>query len=187
MPLAGMQTARGSLSLAGVIAAGTACAMAGNLFWYWVARRLGVDRFRRFVDRRGRWLALEWRDVERGLRLLRRGGSVVVGLGRLVPTVRSIVSIPAGLLAMPFGRFFLWSLVGTTGWTALLAVAGARLQANHAEVGRFVGPVSTIVVALIAALYVWRIVTWRRRRRYPVMLRIFTGVTPCLPLERKLR
>ncbi|KIU26032.1 alkaline phosphatase [Sphingomonas melonis] len=164
MPLAGMQTARGPLGLAGVIAAGTAGAMVGNLFWYWVARRLGVDRFRRFVERRGRWLALDWNDVERGRRLFGNWGGAVVGLGRLVPTIRSIVSIPAGLLAMPFGRFFLWSLAGTTGWTALLAMAGARLGASYAAVGRFVGPVSTIVIALIAALYLWRIVSWRRRR-----------------------
>uniref|UniRef100_UPI00259A76E0 DedA family protein n=1 Tax=uncultured Sphingomonas sp. TaxID=158754 RepID=UPI00259A76E0 len=162
--LAGMQTARAPLGLAGVIAAGTAGAMVGNLFWYWVARRLGVDRFRRLVDRRGRWLALDWNDVERGRRLFGNWGGAVVGLGRLVPTIRSIVSIPAGLLAMPFGRFFLWSLAGTTGWTALLAMAGARLGASYAAVGRFVGPVSAIVIALIAALYLWRIVSWRRRR-----------------------
>ncbi len=165
MPLAGMQAGRGSLSLAGVIAAGTAGAMAGNVFWYAVARRVGVDRLHGFIDRHGRWLTLDWSDVDRGRHLFSRGGSLFVCFGRMVPTVRSIVSVPAGLLAMPFPRFFAWSLAGTLGWTALLAGAGASLGARHDAVSRVIGPFSLAIIVAIAVWYAWRVATWRKTHR----------------------
>ena len=161
MPLAGMQAARGGLSLTGVIAAGATGAMAGNILWYWLARAIGPDRLRRFVDRHGRWLTLSWQEVERGERLFQRGGGAFVLLGRLVPTIRSIVSIPAGLLLMPFGRFLVWSTIGTSLWTALLAGAGAMLGTRYGVVERLVSPVSTVVTVGLIVAYVWRVSTWR--------------------------
>lgn len=163
MPLAGMEAGKGALSLPGIIAAGTAGAMAGNSFWYGLARLVGADRLRGFIDRHGRWLALDWADVERGRGLFSRSGVVFVCLGRLLPTIRSIVSIPAGLLAMPFGRFFAWSFVGTLGWTALLAGAGALLGQRHEAVAGVVGPISTAIILAMAIWYVWRVATWKRR------------------------
>jgi membrane protein DedA with SNARE-associated domain len=162
MPLAGMQTNAGPLSLIGVIAAGTVGAMAGNIFWYAVARMVGIDRLHALVDRWGRWLTLDWSEVERGRRLFARGGGVFVCIGRMIPTIRSIVSIPAGLLAMPFGRFFCWSLLGTTAWTALLAGVGAALGARYGALERIVGPISTTVVVVIILGYVWRVIRWRK-------------------------
>lgn len=164
MPLAGMKTGNGGLSLPAVIAAGTVGAMAGNSMWYGVARLVGTDRLRGFISRHGRWLTLDWSDVERGQDLFTRGGAVFVCLGRLLPTIRSIVSIPAGLLAMPFGRFVLWSFVGTSVWTSLLAGAGALLGQHHDKVAEVVGPMSTIIIIAIAVWYIWRVVTWKRDR-----------------------
>src|SRR4051812_32138638 len=65
IPLAGLEAQRRGLSLAGVVIAGTAGSMAGNLFWYGLALRLGLPRFRPLVERHGRWLTAEWRDIER--------------------------------------------------------------------------------------------------------------------------
>lgn len=163
MPLAGLESARGAMSLTGAILAGTIGAMAGNVCWYALARTLGAERFRPFVDRWGRVLTLEWSDVERGRGWFERRGAAFVCLGRLVPTVRSIVSIPAGLLRMPLPSFLLWSTLGTAGWTALLAVAGNRLGTRYGDVAGYVGPVATGVIVVIAASYVYRVATWRRR------------------------
>lgn len=164
MPLAGLEGARGSMSLAGAIAAGTIGAMAGNVCWYALARVLGVDRFRPFVERYGRVLTLDWREVERGRDWFERRGAAFVCLGRLVPTVRSIVSVPAGLLAMPILPFLLWSTLGTGAWTAVLAYAGYRLGTRYGDVAGYVSPVATGVLVLVVALYLWRVATWRRRR-----------------------
>lgn len=162
MPLAGMEAGRGVMALPGVIAAGTAGAMAGNIAWYLVARALGITRFDVLIERYGRWLTISRNDVDRGQRLFANGGALFVCVGRLVPTIRSIVSIPAGLLAMPFGQFVIWSLLGTTAWTSILAVAGSGLGQGYGAVERFVGPISLGIIILLVVAYVWRVATWRR-------------------------
>lgn len=163
MPLAGLRAARGTLSLPGVIVAGACGAMTGNVAWYLVARAIGVRRLRGLVDRHGRWLTLDWNDVEHGQTWFRRHGAAFVCVGRMVPTVRSIVSIPAGLLRMPFPRFFVWSTLGTTAWTAALAIAGNLLGQRYTAVDRYVGPVSAGIILVLAAWYLWRVATWGRR------------------------
>ena len=161
MPIAGLSAARGDLTLWGVIVSGTLGAMFGNFFWYLLARVIGIDRFRPFIERHGRWLTLDWYDVEKAERLFGRFGGIVVGAGRMLPTVRSLVSVPAGLLRMRFKSFFLASTVGTAGWTALLAGAGYKLGENVADVEKMLGPVSNAVLAVLLGGYLWRL--WRQR------------------------
>src|SRR3546814_9075924 len=105
MSLAGLQAAQGELALSGVIGAGTAVAMLGNTFWYLLARALGLDRIKPWVERWGRWITMTWDEIQRGQRWFDRFGAAFVFLGRIVPTVRSLVSVPAGLLKMSFSRF----------------------------------------------------------------------------------
>lgn len=164
MSLAGLQAARGQMSLAGVIAAGTFGAMLGNTFWYLLARALGLDRFKPLIDRFGRWLTMDWAEVQRGEKWFRSHGAVFVFFGRLLPTIRSLVSIPAGLLHMSLSRFLIWSTLGTMGWTALLAVAGYVLGQRYEMVDEYIGPLSTAIIALLVAWYLWRVLTWRPSR-----------------------
>ena len=163
MPIAGLAAARGQMALWGVIVSGTLGAMLGNFFWYLLARVIGIDRFRPFIEKHGRWLTLDWPDVEKAEKLFGRFGGIVVGIGRMLPTVRSIVSIPAGLLHMRLKSFLLWSTVGTAGWSAGLAIAGYLLGRRFDRIETVIGPLSMIVMALIIAAYVWRQLTWRRR------------------------
>jgi membrane protein DedA with SNARE-associated domain len=163
MPIAGLTAARGELSLWGVIVSGTLGAMFGNFFWYLLARVIGIDRFRPFIERHGRWLTLDWYDVEKAERLFGRFGGIVVGLGRMLPTVRSVVSIPAGLLKMRLKSFLIWSTVGTAGWSSALAVAGYLLGQQFSNIERVIGPLSMGVIAAIVIAYVWRQLTWRKR------------------------
>ncbi|MEA3064343.1 MAG: hypothetical protein QOJ27_782 [Sphingomonadales bacterium] len=163
MPIAGVQAAQGQLSLWAVIASGTAGAMLGNLFWYALARVVGLKRFRPFIEKHGRWLTMDWDDVEKAERLFGRFGASIVSLGRLLPTIRSVISIPAGLLNMRLRSFMIWSTLGTAAWTAVLATAGWGLGKAFHDVEKVLGPLSTAVIALIAAAYLWRQLTWRRR------------------------
>ena len=163
MPLAGVAAAQGPMTLWGVIASGTAGAMFGNFFWYLVARVIGIHRFRPFIDKYGRWLTLDWYDVEKAERLFGRFGSVIVGVGRMLPTVRSVVSVPAGLLRMRLKSFLIWSTIGTTGWSSALAIAGYMLGQQFENVNAVLGPLSSIVIGAIVLAYVWRQATWRNR------------------------
>jgi membrane protein DedA with SNARE-associated domain len=165
MPVAGLRAAAGPMSLWGVIASGTAGAMAGNLFWYALARWIGLARFRRFVERRGRWLTMDWGDVEKVERMFGRFGGLVVMFARLVPTIRSVVSLPAGMVRMRLHVFLFWSTVGTAAWSAVLAAAGFLLGRNVDRVETVIGPVSSAIVVAIILFYLYRQATWHRRHR----------------------
>ena len=165
MPIAGMRAAQGPLSIWGVIASGTAGAMLGNYFWYAAARVMGIARFRPFIEKYGRWLTIDWPDVEKAEALFGRFGGWLVGVGRIMPTVRSLVSIPAGLLNMRLKTFFIWSTVGTTIWSSGLAIAGYLLGLRFENIEAVVGPISTAIIAAIILTYIWRQLTWRRRHR----------------------
>src|SRR5688500_12665799 len=119
MPVAGVSAAKGQMALPGVIASGTAGAMLGNIVWYLAARALGVIRLKPIIERHGRWLTMNWHEMERAERWFRDHGTFFVFLGRMLPTVRSLVSVPAGLLKMRFRNFLIASTVGTAGWTAM--------------------------------------------------------------------
>lgn len=161
MSLAGLQAARGTMTLPGVIACGTLGAMLGNTFWYLLSRALGIERFRPFIQRWGRWLTLDWSEVQRADKWFQSHGQAFVFFGRLLPTIRSLVSIPAGLLHMSLSRFLFWSTLGTAGWTALLAVAGYSLGQRYGEIEHYIGPVSTAIVILLVLWYGFRVLTWK--------------------------
>jgi membrane protein DedA with SNARE-associated domain len=165
MPIAGVSAAAGRMSLLGVIASGTAGAMAGNLFWYLVARWIGLRRFQSFIKRHGRWLTMDWYDVERVQRLFGRFGGLIVAVGRMMPTLRSIISVPAGLVHMQLAKFLLWSTLGTTGWSAALAVSGYLLKQQFGDIEEVLGPLSSVIIGAILIGYVWRQLTWHKRHR----------------------
>jgi membrane protein DedA with SNARE-associated domain len=173
MPVAGVAAGQGRMTYGWVVAAGTAGAMLGNIFWYLAARALGIIRLKPIVERWGRWLTVTWPELERAERWFRVNGTFFVFLGRMLPTVRSLVSIPAGLLKMRFRSFVLASTLGTAGWTALLAGAGYKLGENYRDINDWLGPASNAILVVLAIGYVWRL--WTHRH-----------ITPIVPKESEL-
>jgi membrane protein DedA with SNARE-associated domain len=159
MPVAGMAAAQGKMGFLLAVASGTAGAMLGNTIWYLAARALGHDRLKPLILRHGKWLTISWPEVERAHRWFDRRGVALVFVGRLIPTIRSLVSIPAGLLDMRFRNFFIASTIGTALWTALLAGAGYKLHENFHQIGRVIGPVSNAVLIGLVVIYIWRLFT----------------------------
>lgn len=165
MPLAGFTAARGELGIVLVVLAGTAGSLLGALAWYYVGRRLGSARLKDLAARHGRWLTLSPEDLDAAEDWFRRHGAAAVFLGRLVPGVRTLISVPAGITGMGLPRFLAWTALGTALWTALLAGSGYLLQAEYGRVAGIVNPASNVIVGLIAAWYVYRVVTFRPKHR----------------------
>lgn len=161
MPLAGFVASRGTLSLPGVIAAGTLGSLAGAWFWYAVGRAIGLDRARELAARHGRWLTLHPRDIDRGNAWFERYGGAVVLFGRMMPAIRSVVSVPAGIAHMPMARFLALSAVGTVIWTSLLMTAGYKLGADYGRVAIWAEPFSNLVIAFLIGSYVVRLIRFR--------------------------
>ena len=165
LPLAGMRAAQGSLGLPCVIVFATAGSMLGNYFWYMLARTISPERFLRFIDRHGRWLTMDWRDVEKVQGHFERHGAGIVFVGRMVPALRTFISIPPGILRMPVARYLLWSTLGTLVWSAALASGGYALGAGFERVEEVAAPLTTGIIALALLWYLWRQLTWSRRAR----------------------
>lgn len=164
MPVAGTRAVNGELNIFGVIAAGTGGAMAGNVIWFLAATSLGEAKFRLFVKRHGRWFTIDWTEIQRVKRVFGRYGGLLVFAGRLVPTIRSVISFPAGLARMQLLKFLLWSGIGTALFSAALAIAGYALGASFKDIDKVIGPLSSAIFILVILIYVWRQVTWSSRQ-----------------------
>jgi membrane protein DedA with SNARE-associated domain len=167
LPLAGYQAWRGALTLPGVVAVATTGSMIGNYLWYQIARSIGEERLHRFIDRHGRWLTLDWEEVERVQRLFDRHGAGIVFVARVLPAVRTFVSIPAGIARMNLAKYLLWSSAGTALWSWALAAIGFGLGRRFGLTAELIGPVTAATVALLALYYIWRLFTWDRRHPRP--------------------
>lgn len=161
MSVAGIAAAKGQMNLWGVIAAGTTGAMLGNIVWYLAARALGIIRLKPLIDRFGRWITMDWEEVQRAERWFRQNGTFFVFLGRMLPTVRSLVSVPAGLLKMRFKTFFIASTLGTAGWTSALAYGGYKLREHFEQVDEWLGPISNAILVTLVLGYLWRLIRYK--------------------------
>jgi membrane protein DedA with SNARE-associated domain len=166
MPLAGFLTANGKMTLTGVIIAGTIGSVLGALPLYYAGRALGEERPERWLERYGRWTLIRGKDLERATARFSGHSFVDVIIAQLLPGVRGLISIPAGVARMNVGLFLLANLIGTLFWCAALAVAGRILGANFTRIHQFLGPVGwTILGVLVAGLGVWAIARKRKRSR----------------------
>src|SRR5215213_8849369 len=152
MPLAGFTAARGQMSILGVVLAGTLGSIAGNAFWFEMARTFGKARTRALAERHGRWLGLGPEEITKAEDTLRRNGPVAVFLGRFMPGVRTAISVPAGLVELPRSVFYLWTGLGTLIWTGALALGGYVLEDQFNKVGEWAEPIGWVILgaALVA-------------------------------------
>lgn len=164
MPFAGFVAARGDLNIVLVVLVGTAGSVVGAIPWYYAGRLLGLERCKQLADRFGRLFTMSSRDVGEASGWFLRHGPAVVFFGRLIPAIRTLISIPAGITRMRLLPFFAFSAVGSLLWTSLLACAGYVLQGQYAEVAEYLEPGSKIVVGVVLAVYVYRLVTYRPAR-----------------------
>lgn len=163
MPLAGFTASRGDTSLVLTILAGTVGSIAGALLYYWLGHKLGLERIEGLAARHGRWLTLTPDEVRRANAWFEKHGRAAVFFGRLVPGIRTLISVPAGISGMPMAQFLAWSTAGTVIWTGLLAGAGYLLGNNYDLVASWLNPVANVVVGALVAIYLWRVVTYGRR------------------------
>jgi len=160
MPLAGYTAAKGDLHIAGVIVSGTVGTLAGALVWYYVGLRLGFDRLRRLAGRHGRWLTVDEEGIGQARDWFDRHGRMALVVGHLIPAVRTLISVPAGVSRMPLGWFLAASAAGTIAWTSFLAGAGYVLEQQYQRVEGLANPVTNLILGAMVLWYVYRVVRW---------------------------
>lgn len=163
MPLAGFTISQGKMGFLPAIAAGTIGTVLGAFPWYFAGHYFGEARLKAWADRYGKWITVSSKDIDKVVNWFNRHGGKAVFLGRLVPGIRTLISLPAGLAGMSFPLFLLYSTIGTIIWTALLTWLGYLLGENYDEVDHYLGPVSKIVLlSLVIWFGLW---IWRRQQR----------------------
>lgn len=156
MLLAGFTAAQGRLSHWGVWLAGATGSVAGSLPLYALGRLVGGERLHRWADRYGKWLTVSGAELDQAQGWFDRHGPKAIFLCQLIPGVRSLISIPAGVHAMSVPLFLAYTALGVGIWTGLLAFLRRLLGENYAAVGRFVGPATYVVLGgLLLAALVW--------------------------------
>lgn len=163
MGLGGIAVARGDMAFVPLVIAGTIGTVLGNWFWYLVGRKLGVKRLKPLVDRYGRWLTIEWRNIEKAHRFFLKYGGGLVFVLRFMPAFRTMISLPAGMVGMKQWQFMLWTAAGSAIWNAVLAGAGLFLGTRFGELERYIGPVTIASVAAVMLWWLYRVVTWKPR------------------------
>jgi len=163
LPAAGFAAAQGKLNLMGVVLAGALGSVLGTLPLYYLGRIVNEERLVVWADRYGRWLTLRGKDIRKADDWFDRHGPKAVLFGRMIPGIRSLLSLPAGMSEMPLPSFLIYSAIGSGLWATLLAGAGYLLGNNYEVVEQYVGPIGTGVVALlVVSSVVW--IVWRRRQ-----------------------
>ena len=160
MPFAGYLVGQGRLDLVPTVLAGLLGTVLGAWFWYGIGRLIPEPRLALWVEGQGRWLGIRAEQLARSRDWFQRHGSTLVFWGRLVPGVRTLVSVPAGIERMPQGPFLLWTTAGSVVWTLLLTLAGKALGQGYERVQGWLSPWAQGIerglgLALVAGLLIW--------------------------------
>ena len=163
MGLGGIAVARGTMTFWPLLLVGTVGSTLGNYVWFLAGDRFGYARLEPIVSRWGRWLTMEWEDVEQATRFFQRYGQWVVFAMRFSPFLRTMISLPAGLAHMRHGRFLVFTFAGAAVWNTLL-IHGGRLIEHY--LAGFEGGIGYAIIGTTAVMlvwYVWRVINWQPR------------------------
>ncbi len=161
----GSSAARSDTSVIGMMIAATVGSVVGALILYFVSAAIGPDRLRAFVEKFGKWFGVKPADLVRAEAWFDRRSFVAVLVGRCVPLIRSIVSIPAGFRRMKLTNFILLTAIGSAVWNIALIGAGALLKDQWDRVGDYVGVFQWVVILAIVAFVVRFVISLVKRRR----------------------
>lgn len=169
LPLTGVLAGQGRFTYWGALAAATAGSLAGAYVLYAIGYALGKERTHRLVATYGKWVFITEKDLDKSSNWFDHHGGKVVLVGRCIPGIRSLISIPAGIETMPLGKFSLYTVIGSGVWNAVLLGLGWWLGQRWQQVSQYVQYMEYAVWAAIIVTVVWFILhrtrSWRSSHR----------------------
>jgi membrane protein DedA with SNARE-associated domain len=156
MPLAGFTINKGDMTFIPAIAAGVIGTVVGAFPWYYLGRIADEARLEKLADKYGKYIYVSSADIKKANEWFNRHGVKAVFFGRLVPGVRTLISLPAGINNMPMGAFVLYSTLGTLIWVSFLTIAGYILGDHYHNIEIYIGPISKIaLLSIIIFVIIW--------------------------------
>ena len=157
--------AQSDTTVIGMMIAATVGSVVGALILYFVSAAIGPERLRGFVERFGKWFGVKSADLVRAEEWFDRRSTAAVLVGRCVPLIRSIVSIPAGFRRMKLTSFVVLTAIGSAVWNIALIGAGALLGDQWERVGEYVGVFQWLVIAAVLVFLVRFVASRLKKRR----------------------
>ena len=154
MPLGGFLVFRKKLNFIILVFWGLFGTIAGSLPWYCLGRLVNENRISRFLDIRGKYLGITSNDLAKSKRWFDKYGVSLVFWGRLVPGIRTLISVPAGMELMPLRKFLIWTTLGSLIWIALLTYAGYVLGENYQIIETFLVEIKYVVKPILIIIFV---------------------------------
>jgi membrane protein DedA with SNARE-associated domain len=164
MPLAGFTVFKGQMDFILVIIAGVVGTILGAFPWYYIGKFISEERLEHLADKYGKWISVTSKDIKKANNWFNEHGGKAVFFCRLVPGVRTLISLPAGINNMPLIPFTIYSTLGTTIWVTFLTFLGYKLGDHYELVDQYLGPVSKIVLAIIVISFILWVVRKQMRR-----------------------
>lgn len=159
MPSAGYTASQGHLNIIGVILAGCIGSLLAAALLYWLGSKCPNEKIFHFCDRYGKYIGIKGHDMQQALDWFEQRGHNIVLFGRMMPAIRSLISVPAGMSGMPFAKFILYSTLGTIPWTTFLALVGYYVGQNKAlmtQIFSQFGYFILSIVAIVLSYFLWK-------------------------------
>ena len=161
IPLAGFAAAKGDLNIFGVLIATISGGLVGCIPWYFLGRLYGIPRLKKLSRKFGRVMTVGADDIDAAQTWFSKHGHLAVFFGRIMPTVRTLISVPAGIARMPFGPFLFYSFLGTSIWTSMLLFLGYVLESQYETMSKYIDFFSNFIIIAFISIYIYRVVVFK--------------------------
>ena len=149
MPLGGFYVSQGQLDFFPVVLAGLIGTVIGAMPWYGIGRLVNEEKLEKWLKKNGSWIGINPQELARSRQWFNRYGVSLVFWGRLIPGIRTLISVPAGVELMPITPFLIWTTAGSLIWTLFLTITGFILGDNYGNIEKWMSPFSSIFKTII--------------------------------------
>ena len=155
MPLGGFFVYQQKLNFYILVFWGLLGTILGSLPWYYLGRLVNEKRLSNFLDKKGKYLGISSNDLIKSKRWFEKYGVSLVFWGRLVPGIRTLISVPAGIELMPLRKFLIWTTFGSLIWVALLSYAGFLFAENYPIIETYLNQIKFFVKPILILIFLY--------------------------------
>ena len=155
MPLGGFFVYQQKLNFYILVLLGVLGTIAGSIPWYYLGKLVNEKRLSKFLDKRGKFIGITSNDLIKSKRWFDKYGVSLVFWGRLVPGIRTLISVPAGMELMPLRKFLIWTSLGSLIWVALLTYAGFVFGENYQIIETYLDQIKYILKPILILILVY--------------------------------
>ena len=165
MPLGGFYVFKGELNLYILIVSGLIGTVVGALPWYFLGKLVNEKKLSNLIDKKGKFVGISSKDLDKSRLWFDKYGASLVFWGRLIPGVRTLISVPAGIELMPINKFLIWTSLGSLIWVIFLTSAGYLFGENYESIGSYIDNFKVILKPIFVILVIYFFIRFFKKLR----------------------